>query len=481
METRCFSFGSFVLIPDRQLLLREDTPVRLGTRALDILAVLVQRPGEVIDKQELISLVWPDTFVDESNLKVNIAAIRRALDEDGFYPSRIATVVGRGYRFIEPVQTYGMNSWDGPTKHSSNLPTYSKQLIGRGKIVHQLAAQVDDHRLVTIVGPAGIGKTAVAIAVAEALAQKYESGARFADLGSIEDPNSVAHVISAAIGLTGIAENMNERLIRYLTKKEILLVIDTCEKVIDAATALVEQIQSCCRRVHLLATSRESLRANGERLFRLPGLSVPPRAARLTAKELRTSPAVQLFLERTNETGSDYEISDGEARTIADLCRNLNGIPLAIELAARYARSLGLDGLPSVSADQFLLFNQGLRTGPLRHQSLAAALDWSLDLLPDNERFVLLRLSRLQDCFDLETGIALGSDGVMGRVETIECIANLVSKSLIERLEDDGSNFRLLDFIRHYASQKLSANVRKGIRKVQNIVVGEAAVAALVA
>lgn len=212
METRCFSFGPFVLIPDRHLLLREDAPVRLGTRALDILAILVQRPGEVIDKQELISLVWCDTFVDESNLKVNIAAIRRALDEGGVYPSRIATVIGRGYRFIESVQSYGMN------------------LIGRDKIVPQLAAQVADHRLVTIVGPAGIGKTAVAIAVAERLAQIYQSGVRFADLGVLDDPDLVAHAICAAIGLTTGAENINERLITYLTKKEILLVIDTCEK-----------------------------------------------------------------------------------------------------------------------------------------------------------------------------------------------------------------------------------------------------------
>ena len=441
--------------------------MRLGTRALDILAILVQRPGEVIDKQELISLVWPDTFVDESNLKVNIAGIRRALDEDGGYPSRIATVIGRGYRFIESVQSYGMNNWTGLAKHSSNLPTYSKRLIGRDKIVHQLVKQVADNRLITIVGSAGIGKTAVAIAVAETLAQRYESGVCFADLGVLEDPNLVAHAICAAIGLTGSAENINERLVTYLTNKEILLVIDTCERVIDAAAAVIERIQSGCRHVHVLATSRESLRANGERVYRLPGLSVPPRAVRLPAEEVQAYPAVQLFLERTNETGGDYTVTDTEAMTIADLCRDLNGIPLAIELAARGVRSLGFDGLPSVTTHQFLLFNHGLRTGPLRHQSLAAALDWSFNLLPDNERLALLRLSLLEDCFDLETGIAVASDGLVGRAETIECIANLVSKSLVERLEDDGSCFRLFDFIRHYASQKLIANDKKGIGKAR--------------
>ena len=236
---------------------------------------------------------------------------------------------------------------------------------------------------------------------------------------------------------------------------------------IDAAAAVVERIQSCCPHVHLLATSRESLRANGERVYRLPGLSVPPRGVRLTAEEVQTYPAVQLFIERTNETGSDDRVIDTEAMTIADLCRDLNGIPLAIELAAGCVRSLGFDGLPSVTTDQFLLLNQGMRTGPPRHQSLAAALDWSFDLLPENERFVLLRLSRLQECFDLETGIAAGSAGELSRTETIECIANLVSKSLVERPEDDGSNFRLLNFIRHYASQKLISNDKKGISQVR--------------
>lgn len=467
METRCFSFGPFVLIPDRQLLLREDATVRLGTRALDVLTILVQRAGEVIDKQELISLVWRDTFVDESNLKVNIAAMGRALDEDRDSQSRIATVIGRGYRFIESVQSYGMNCWNGPGKHSSKLPSYSKRLIGRDKIVHQLATQVADHRLVTIVGSGGIGKTAVAVAVAETLADRYESGACFADLGVLNDSDLVARAIAGALGLTASAENINERLITYLTKKEVLLVIDTCERVIDAAAEVVERIQSCCRRVHLLATSRESLRANGELVYRLPGLSVPPRAVGLTAEEVQTYPAVQLFIERTNETGGDNTIIDTDAMMIADLCRDLNGIPLAIELAARCVRSLGFDGLQSVSTDQFLLFNQGMRTGPLRQQSLAAALDWSFNLLPDNERFVLLRLSRLEDCFDLETGIAVGSDGILGRTETIECIANLVSKSLVERVDDDGSNFRLLDFTRHYASLKLISNDKKEISKLR--------------
>jgi predicted ATPase/DNA-binding winged helix-turn-helix (wHTH) protein len=466
MEARCFSFGPFVLIPDRQLLLREDAPVRLGTRALEILSILVQRPGEVIDKQELISLVWPDTFVDESNLKVNIAVIRRALDEAGSHPSCIATVIGRGYRFIEPVQAFGMDSSAGRAKHSCNLPSSPRRLIGRDKVIHQLAAQVDQNRLVTVVGSAGIGKTAVAIAVAETLAQRYENGACFADLGLLDDPRLVPHAIAAAVGLKGTADNINERLMAYLIGKHLLLLIDTCERVIDAATAFVEQTQSCCPQVHLLATSRETLRANGERVYRLPGLCAPPFDVRLTAAEVRSYPAVQLFLEQAAETVDECKISDSELVMIADLCRELNGVPLAIELAARRVRSLGFDGMPLVATDYFSLFNQGQRTGPRRHQNLAAALDWSFELLPENERFVLLRLSQLEGCFDLEMGIAVASNGAMSRMETAACIANLVSKSLIERLEHGRSYFRLLASIRHYASQKLISDARRGLSEV---------------
>jgi predicted ATPase len=359
-----------------------------------------------------------------------------------------------------------MDSLTEPAKHSCNLPSSSKRLIGRDEVIHQLAAQVDQHRLVTIVGSAGVGKTAVATALAEALAQRYEHGVCFADLGFLDDPGLVPHAIAAALGLKGAADNINERLMSYLMRKHILLLIDTCERVIDAVASFVEQTQCCCPQVHLLATSRETLRTNGERVYRLPGLSAPPGSVRLTAAEVRSYPAVRLFLERATETVDDHKITDSKVMMIADLCRELNGVPLAIELAAMRARSLGFDGLPPMATDHFLLFNQGRRTGPRRHQSLAAALDWSFDLLPENERFVLLRLSRLEGCFDLEMGIAAASDGVMGRVETTACIANLVSKSLIDRLEHGRSNFRLLDSIRCYASQKLLSNGKRGISEV---------------
>ena len=224
MAVQCFSFGPFVLIPDRQILLRGETPVRLGNRAFEILAILVQRAGELISKQELISLVWPDTFVDESNLKVNIAAIRKALDAGGSHQSCIATIIGRGYRFIEPVQASETDSWASP----ENLTCFSDRsgasagLIRRENVVQELTKQLEEYRLVTIVGSAGIGKRVVAIAVAEAVAQRHESGVSFVDLDLLDDPG----------------------------------LVNSCENVVGAAAAFVEKIQSHSPHVDALATTQ---------------------------------------------------------------------------------------------------------------------------------------------------------------------------------------------------------------------------------
>jgi len=224
MAVQCFSFGPFVLIPDRQILLRGETPVRLGNRAFEILAILVQRAGELISKQELISLVWPDTFVDESNLKVNIAAIRRALDAGGSHLSCIATIIGRGYRFIEPVQACATDDWASPENLTGygNHPDSSARLSARDKEVQALTRQVDEYRLVTIVKSVGIGKKVVAIAVAEAVAQRHESGVSFVDLDLLDDPG----------------------------------LVNSCENVVGAAAAFVEKIQSHSPRVDALATTQ---------------------------------------------------------------------------------------------------------------------------------------------------------------------------------------------------------------------------------
>ena len=460
MEVRCFSFGPFVLIPARQALLRKGTQVPLGTRALEILSVLVQRPGAVVDKRELMSLVWTDTFVDDSNLKVQIAALRKTLDEDGTQSSCIATVIGRGYRFVEPVLDCAPNGPMGNDGHVHCPPNHSKRLFGREEVVRRVVSQVYECRLVTLVGSAGIGKTAVASAAAEMLTPKYGHGSCFVDLSALEDPNQVPHEVAKALGIMGEINGIEERLLNYLRDKEMLIVLDTCESVIEAVAALVERVHFSCPHVHILATSREILRTSGERVFRLPSLEFPNRSVS-TATEIQHCPAVQLFLDRAAESLADRELTNSEAEIIGRTCQELDGVPLAIELAARRVRALGFAGLPPVLTDDLFSVSYGERTGPRRHQSLGAALDWSLDPLPENERLALLRLTSIEGAFDLDEAIVTASDSATSRAETAACIANLVSKSLVEREGYGKVNFRLLNSIRRYAFRKLAPYARQ--------------------
>lgn len=454
IPARCFSFGRFKLLANQQRLLRDDKPVRLGSRALAILSVLIERAGDLVSKEELISQVWPNTFVDESNLKVNMAALRKVLDEEEEQSSHILTVTGRGYRFATAVNVCDdENSLDRRRK-ASNLPHSLNQIVGRGEAIQQVIAQLTRCQLLTICGSPGIGKTTVAIAAADALLQIY-TGLFFVDLSRLNDPSDVPHAISAALGLP-ITQNANEQLISHLRNQEILLVLDTCEHVLCAAADWLELIHSCCPMVHILATSREPLGVKGERLYRLPPLDVPPASQELTVESIRAFSAVDLFLKLATETPVDLTIDDSKALLIAELCRQLDGVPLAIELAAIRVRLLGFEGLASVANDHFLQFRQAQRTGPRRHHSLAAAYGWSFDLLAEHERSALLRLCALTGSFDLETAVSVASNGAMSTAETTTSIATLVSKSLIEHLCQGESTFRLLTLVRFFASRVLT-------------------------
>ena len=454
MPARSFSFGPFTFLADQQRLQRNDVPVRLGSRALAILETLLEHAGELVSKQDLMSRVWPDTFVDESNLKVNVAALRKALDIDKGESSHIVNVSGRGYRFATAVSIRDSENSLEHRRRNSNLPASTKGIVGRHEIIKQVIEQLSFCPLVTIVGSGGVGKTAVATAVAETQLQIYRDGVCFVDFASLDDPASVPHAILVALRLSTSIENANDQLNAYLQDREILLVFDTCEHMLSSAAECAELIQSSCPMVRILATSREPLGAKGERLYRLPPLSVPPADTGLTADQIRAFPAIELFLKLASETLADLRVDDSQASTIAELCRELDGVPLAIELAAVRVRLLGFEGLPSVANDQFLQFRQGQRTSPRRHESLAAAYEWSFNLLPEKERSALVRLSTLNTPFDLGTAASVASGGAMSHAETIDCIARLVSKSLIERLAYGGSYFRIPALVRYYASKQ---------------------------
>jgi predicted ATPase/DNA-binding winged helix-turn-helix (wHTH) protein len=456
-----FSFGPFRFLPAQQLLLEGGAPVRLGSRALEILAALVERPGELITKRELMARAWPNIVVEEGNLKVHIAALRRALGEGEPGARYVATVPGRGYRFVASVKPFGrdaeptLQSTAAPLAH--NLPSSPTRTIGRASTIDALRTQLPQSRFVTVVGPGGIGKTTVALAAAESLVADYEHGVHFVDLAPLQDRQFVPSAVAAALGITISGENELSGLIACLREKQILILLDSCEHAIEAAASLAEQIIRSAPRVHVLATSREPLRAAGEHVHRLSPLKSPSSSFGLTAAKSLTFSAVQLFVERAVASADDFALTDADAPVVADICRKLEGIPLAIELAATRVDAFGIRELSALLNDRFRLLRQGTRTALPRHRSLAAALDWSYEFLPEQERIILRRLSIFAGVFTLESASAVAQGTGVTVPEVIDGVANLVAKSLLSA--DIGGavvRYRLLDTTRSYALQKLT-------------------------
>ncbi|XKM43536.1 ATP-binding protein (plasmid) [Rhizobium ruizarguesonis] len=461
-RSRSFAFGPFVLLPERQLLMRGDVPVRIGGRALDILTVLVERPGTVIGKQELLTRVWPDTFVEESNLKVNMAALRRALDEPQGAARYIATVVGRGYRFSAPVHYSGafhhaFNA-DTPASLNHNLPTATTRIVGRQDAIDAILLELQEARLVSIVGAGGIGKTTVALAVAKRLIGTCQDGVWLVDLSPLKDPNLVPNAIATAIGLTAHSSNMLEALSAFLRSRQMLLVFDSCEHIINGIASCCDRILAEAPAVRILATSREPLRVKSERVRRLPGLGTPAKTAALNAQTALTFPAIELFVDRATDRLESFSLSDAEAPLAAELCRKLDGLALAIELAATRVDAFGLGELIEQLGDRFRLL-QGHRGGIERHRTLTATIDWSYELLSDIEQAILRRLATFAGVFSLDSACAVTVDERIARSRVVEDIAGLVAKSLLTaEMHDTQVEYRMLDTTRAYALEKLVAN-----------------------
>jgi predicted ATPase/DNA-binding winged helix-turn-helix (wHTH) protein len=451
-------FGPFRLLPTRRLLLAGDQPVRIGSRAMDLLIALVERPGALIGKDELLARAWPNLFVEEGNLKVQIAGLRRALGDDRGSHRYLVTIPGRGYRFVAPVTRTQAPSPPATALRVHNLPARVTRMIDRTDSVRALAAQLPRRRLITIVGPGGIGKTTVALAVAETLIDACEHGARFVDLAQVSDPLAVPGALAAALGLEPDPQAPLARLIAALADQRLLLVLDNCEHVIEAAEALAARVLRGAPGVRILATSREPLRAEGERVHRLSPLASPPAAAGLSAAAALGFPAVQLFVERAAATLGQFELADQDAPIVAGICRRLDGIPLAIELAAARIDAFGVRGLAAQLDDMLRLLTGGRRPAPARQQSLRAALDWGHGLLPERERVVLRRLALFGGGFTLEAATTVAASAGISAAQVVEGIANLVAKSLLTA--DHGGAapcYRLLATTRALALEKLTA------------------------
>jgi predicted ATPase/DNA-binding winged helix-turn-helix (wHTH) protein len=459
VDDETFVFGSYQLIPAQRLLLEEGKPRRLGSRALDILVTLVENAGETVRKDDLIARVWPDTVVDEGALRVHVAALRKALGDGRAGKRYIANNAGRGYTFVGPVTLAHPPSApvapDGATA-ANNLPVPLTRIIGRDEIIAALAAQLRQRRLLTIVGPGGIGKTTVATAVAKAVAASFPDGVWFVGLASLQDPDLVPSALSTALGISLSGTQPVSGMTAWLRDKHILIVLDNCEHVIGAIALLIETILKAARGVCILVTSREPLRAEGEWLHRLASLELPLDSADLSAVEALRYSAVELFNERAMAAADGFTLDDANVAAVLEICRRLDGMPLALELAAARTDVFGVRELAAHLDDRFRVLTSGRRTALPRHQTLGATLDWSYRLLSETERTVLRRLGVFAGGFTLQAASTVAADDETAPSEVVNCVANLMAKSLVTADAGGGRvRYRLLESTRAYALEKL--------------------------
>jgi predicted ATPase/DNA-binding winged helix-turn-helix (wHTH) protein len=444
-------FGRFTVIRHRRELLVEGRATEVGGRAFDTLLALLDAHGAVLSKDELMSRVWPDRVVEENNLHGQISELRKVF---GAERDLIRTVAGRGYQFTGALRVVAATPAPPPV---ANLPQRTSELIGRETCLDEVVKLVRAHRLVSLVGPGGIGKTRLGIEAARQLLPEFADGVGLAKLGPLTDAHLVPMTVATALGVippTGAVSV--ERVAAALGGRRVLLVLDNCEHLIEAAARMAEALLRASPTTYVIATSREPLRVSGEQRYRVPPLDVPTEDNTVAEDVLRHG-AVKLFVTRARAVEPRYvsEIQTGPA-TAAALCRRLDGIPLAIELAAARIAAFGVEGVAARLDDRFRILTGGLRTALPHQQTLRATLDWSYELLPTSERVVLRRLAVFVGGFTLEAAseVAAGTD--LSPDAVVAALANLVAKSLVSvDLAGARAVYRLLETTRAYVREKL--------------------------
>jgi len=450
-----FRFGEFCLVPSKRLLLSEGTPVSVGSRALDLLIVLLGRAGDLVSKEELMRHVWPDTHVVDGNLTVHIAALRRILKDGRDGRRYIVNVPGRGYRFVEPVTIVPLVKESATELPRHNLPSRLTRLIGRDPVIGHLSELLPRQRLATVTGPAGVGKCSVANSVAESLVPAYRDGAWRVDLATVTSSGRVPNAVATALGLDINSTDTLAGLVEALREKQLLLVLGNCDQVLEGAAALAVRLLEATPAVHVLTTSREPLQTEGEHIHRLAPLACPPVDRSLTAVGALKFPAVELFVECAAAMLGSYSLTDADAPVVAGICRKLDGIPLGIDLAAGRVDVLGVRALADRLCDDLILLAAKNRSADPRHQSMKAALDWSYALLSADQASVFRQIGMVVSPFTPGMAAALERDPDPERMANR--LGELAAKSLlIAELDGAEPRFRMLEIVRKYALRKLA-------------------------
>jgi predicted ATPase/DNA-binding winged helix-turn-helix (wHTH) protein len=447
--------GVIELEPSRRRLKVRGNTVPLSARAFDVLETLLLAGGAVVSKEELFRRVWPGLVVEENNLQVQVSAIRKALGDDREW---VQTVSKRGYRLVveHVVCATGMQlhaATAGSTVAHTNLPFPVSEIIGRERSIEELDTLLSVQRIVTLTGPGGIGKTRLSLEAGRRALPLFADGVWLAELGSLATPLLVAGAVGSALGVRIVNHAARHKEIaEAIGDRHLLLVLDNCEHLLEEVAQLVECIARMTPHAHVLATSREPLGVYGETAYRVPSLDVSNASA---SHEGAEPSAVVLFRARMRALSSDVTDHQRDRALIRALCERLDGIPLAIEIAAAWAPTLGLEQLSARLDDRFRLLMAGGRTALPRHRTLKATLDWSFDLLADAERAMFCSFAIFAGGFTLDAALALCPPG-MAPLLAIGVVTGLVRKSLIVvDIDAAGARYRLLETTRAYALEKL--------------------------
>ncbi|MBI3149320.1 MAG: winged helix-turn-helix domain-containing protein [Betaproteobacteria bacterium] len=453
-----YRFANARLLPAERLLLLEGQAANLGARAFDMLVVLVERAGRLVSKEELLDAVWGKLVVEEGNLHVHMSALRKLLGAGA-----IATIPGRGYRFCAPVVALDLPTEEPTTQTLAPVrtppPPALPKLLGRDEASEELAALLHDHRLVTVVGQGGIGKTRLAQAVFATAQTRHADGGATVELAALRDGELLPGSIGAALNLPfAAATDPQQALFAALRPLRLLLFIDNAEHLESSVAALVARLLQDCPGITVLVTSQTPLKLAQECVYRLGALAVPEVDAVLEspAAALRYG-AVALFCERAAAAERRFQLSADNLPAVLAIVRGLDGVALALELAAARTALLGVQGVAQRLAERLTLLRQNRKDAPERQQTLEAALDWSHDLLDPAQQAALRRLAVFAGGFTLELAQRLLGDAAAEPWVAVELLADLVDRSLVSVEGTANPRYRLLESTRSYARDKLAA------------------------
>lgn len=459
-----YRFGEVEVRPAERQLLVEGRPAAVGARAFDVLLALIDHRDRVVSKNELLDMVWPGLVVEENNLQVQVSSLRKVLG-----PQAVATVPGRGYRFTLKVEPDDASPSCPLPARNHNLPEQLNSFIGREREIDEIRKFLGASRLVTLTSVGGTGKTRLSLQVAAEMVDQFSNGVWFVELAPVADERRVPQTVASVLGVKEEAGRpVIEALVKYVRDRRMLIILDNCEHLVQACAELAKQLLRAGPHLTILASSREQLHVAGEKIYPVPALALPNWHKGIAIEALTQCEAVRLFVDRTIAVQPSFVVTAQNAAAVADICRRLDGIPLAIELAAARTSALSVETISARLNDCFRLLTGGDTTALPRQQTLRASIDWSYDLLTIPERVMLRRLAVFAGGWTVEAAEAACAGGDVQEADVMDLLTHLVDKSLVA-LDAGRERYHLLDTVRQYALELLRASGEEDASRTRHL------------